>query len=204
MGCDVVASPQKENGYTPIANKILDALMKYRIPGEKIQVLHCIFRMTYGYNRKEVELSNNQIAEMTGLKRQNVVRSLSWLESKRILCRIKNDSKVRIKNDSKAPLIPITSKTIKQGGKKACVWPKDFSLTKTKKQYAINNQIDPKKVDLFFEDFHDWAIAKGATYKDWDAAFRMRVRKAQEYGKQFLVQKQNEPEMSAYDKKHWG
>jgi phage replication O-like protein O len=84
--------PQKENGYTPIANEIMDALCKYRIPGECRQVLDCIFRMTYGFSRKEVEISNNQISVITGLKRQNVIRSIQWLESKLILSRIKSDS----------------------------------------------------------------------------------------------------------------
>ena len=81
-----MANPQKENGYTAIANEIMEALMKYRIPGEKMQVLLCVIRMTYGFvGRRDVELSNNKIAQLTGLKRQNVIRSLSWLESKLIL-----------------------------------------------------------------------------------------------------------------------
>ena len=48
--------------------------------------------MTYGYQRLEVEISNNKISQHTGLKRQNVIRSVLWLESKRILIRIKKDS----------------------------------------------------------------------------------------------------------------
>ena len=84
--------PQKENGYTPIANEIMDALCKYRIPGECRQVLDCVLRMTYGFSRKEVEISNNQISVFTGLKRQNVIRSIQWLESKLILSRIKVES----------------------------------------------------------------------------------------------------------------
>jgi hypothetical protein len=66
----------------------------------------------------------------------------------------------------------------------ACVWPKDFSLTEKMRSYA--NEKGIVKVDAFFDDFRDWAFAKGATYKDWQAAFRIRVGKAPEYGKQFL------------------
>jgi len=138
-----MANPQKENGYTAIANEIMEALMKYRIPGEKMQVLLCVIRMTYGFvGRRDVELSNNKIAQLTGLKRQNVIRSLSWLESKLILSRIKTDSKrtntlkfnkdfdgwlpfekkpvriksdakVRIKSDAEGQITPIIFKTIK-------------------------------------------------------------------------------------------
>jgi hypothetical protein len=52
------------------------------------------------------------------------------------------------------------------------------------RSYAINKGI--VKVDAFFDDFRDWAAAKGATYKDWQAAFRTRIGKAPEYGKQFM------------------
>jgi len=140
-----MANPQREDGYTAIANEIMEALMMARIPAEKMKVLHCVIRMTYGYSRKEVEISNNQIADMTGLKRQNVVRSLAWLESNKILgrilldsskCktlklnkdidqwdvfekrvpRIKLDSRSRILLDSKAASVPIIVKTSKSNG----------------------------------------------------------------------------------------
>lgn len=78
----------------------------------------------------------------------------------------------------------------------ACAWPKDFILTEQKIQYAVENGIDPKKVTAFFSDFKDWALSKGATYKDWDAAFRTRVRKAEEYGRQFIKVKTYEQEKS--------
>ena len=64
----------------------------------------------------------------------------------------------------------------------ATQWPKDFVLTQEKKDYAISNGIDSGKLESFWDDFHDWCLSKGAKYKDWDAAFRMRVRKAREWG----------------------
>ena len=99
------------------------------------------------------------------------------------------------KTDDKQTTLPNKEKNIKKEKKvknthKACAWPKDFSLTDEKIKYAVDNGIDKKRVVDFFADFEDWARAKGAVYKDWDAAFRNRVRKAREYGKQFL----NNPE----------
>ena len=157
-----MANPQKENGFTAIANEIMDALMKYRIPGECEQVLKCVLRMTYGWNRKEVQISNNQISKMTGLKRQNVIRSIHWLESKLILrriktdsnrikvlkfnknfdewesfnkkqCRIKSDAKSRIKSDSKPPIVPIIVKTNKTISEFLFFWEK-YPLKKAKKK----------------------------------------------------------------------
>jgi len=80
---------------------------------------------------------------------------------------------------------PVKKKRKSNGAHK---WPKDFSLTSAMRDYAINHMIDPKKVVLFFEDFKDWAKSKTPEpkYKDWEAAFRTRVNKAPEYGKQFL------------------
>ena len=51
--------PQIENGYTRIANEILDTLCMFSIPGECMQVLNCILRKTYGYQKKEDRISNN-------------------------------------------------------------------------------------------------------------------------------------------------
>jgi hypothetical protein len=65
---------------------------------------------------------------------------------------------------------------------KASQWPKNFVLDEKKKSYAIQNGIDPARLKDFWDDFYDWCLAKGATYKDWDAAFRMRVRKAKSWG----------------------
>ena len=67
-----MAEPQKENGYTPIANEIMDALCRIRIPGEERQVLDCIFRKTYGWNKCEDSISLTQFMEMTGLKKPAV------------------------------------------------------------------------------------------------------------------------------------
>ena len=47
----LMANPQKENGYIMIANEIMEALAKYRIPGEQRQCLDVILRKTYGYDR---------------------------------------------------------------------------------------------------------------------------------------------------------
>ena len=61
-------------------------------------------------------------------------------------------------------------------------WPKDFVLDDKKKKYATQNGIDYRKLDEFWGEFRDWCEANGAKYKDWDAAFRMRVRKAKQWG----------------------
>lgn len=50
-----MANPQCENGFTKIANELMEALAKIRIPGEARQVLDVIFRQTYGWNKKRIK-----------------------------------------------------------------------------------------------------------------------------------------------------
>jgi phage replication O-like protein O len=89
-----MASPQLENGYTKIANEILDCLCCFRIPGELRLVLDSIIRKTYGYNKKEDRISNSQFVLMTGLKKGDVSRSLAKLLTHRIVSR--SDNKLRL------------------------------------------------------------------------------------------------------------
>lgn len=78
-------NPQKENGYTSIANELMEALSKYRIPGEQMQCLLFIIRKTYGFNKKWDTISNSQFTKATGLKKSSVCRALNELVSKNIV-----------------------------------------------------------------------------------------------------------------------
>ena len=77
--------PQKEHGYTAIANEIMDALVAYRLPGEQMQCLLFILRKTYGYNKKADQISISQFQVATGLKKPSVSRALNGLLKKRII-----------------------------------------------------------------------------------------------------------------------
>lgn len=88
------ANPQLENGYVRIASEIIEALCKFRIPGECRQVLDCVFRKTYGYQKKEDWISNSQIVEMTGMKKQNASRALAKLITNNIV--IQSDDKLSL------------------------------------------------------------------------------------------------------------
>lgn len=86
------ANPQLENGHTRIANEILEALCRYRIPGEEMQCLLVVIRKTYGFGKKSDFISKSQFAAITGIKRPNVTRALNSLVSKKILAVIKKDT----------------------------------------------------------------------------------------------------------------
>jgi phage replication O-like protein O len=87
-----MASPQKGDGYTDIANDIMDHLCKLRIPGEARQVLDLIFRKTYGFSKKTDKISLSQFVEKTGLSKPHVCKALSTLsEMKLIITQKGND-----------------------------------------------------------------------------------------------------------------
>jgi len=71
-----MANPQKEHGYTAIANEIYDQLMRIRIPNECERVLKAVIRKTYGYQKKKDKIPLSQFEQMTGLKKKYVCRAL--------------------------------------------------------------------------------------------------------------------------------
>lgn len=82
-----MASPQCEDGYTRIANELLEAMCALRLNGQQWRVLMTIIRKTYGWNQKEDWISGSQIAQMTGLHRPHVCRALKALLAARVILR---------------------------------------------------------------------------------------------------------------------
>lgn len=72
-------------GYTAIANEIMEALAKIRIPGIERQCLDFILRKTYGFNKKSDIIAIKQFVKGTGLKKQHISRALKGLSSKKVI-----------------------------------------------------------------------------------------------------------------------
>jgi phage replication O-like protein O len=82
-----MASPQLENGYTPVANEILEALVKINISPYESRVLWFVIRKTYGWHKKTDWISLSQIVEGTGIAKPNVCRTIKSLTGKNIIVR---------------------------------------------------------------------------------------------------------------------
>jgi len=80
-----MANPQKEHGFTAIANEILEALARIGIPGEARRMLDVIIRKTYGYNKKVDKISTSQFMELTGLSRSKVYRARRKLKEMNLI-----------------------------------------------------------------------------------------------------------------------
>ena len=87
-----MANPQIENGYTAIANEILDHLYKQSLNGTELKVVMCILRYTFGFRRKSHKLSASFIAKWGSCDVSSVKRALKHLRDMRIVICI-NDEK---------------------------------------------------------------------------------------------------------------
>lgn len=74
-----MANPQKENGYTTIANELLEAIYRRKFTASQLKILMFIMRFTYGFNRKTAPLSNSFIASGTGIHEITVSREINSL-----------------------------------------------------------------------------------------------------------------------------
>ena len=91
-----MADVQLENGYIKIAMELYEALAKIRINGEARQVLDTIIRKTYGWQKKEDNISLSQFNLATGLKRPNICKALKKLTIMNLIITQKDNGIVNI------------------------------------------------------------------------------------------------------------
>ena len=80
-----MASPQVENGYTRIANELLEAIYSTRFNGTQLRILLVVLRYTYGFQRKSCELSLSFISNSIGAHKQQIKRELDTLIQTKVL-----------------------------------------------------------------------------------------------------------------------
>lgn len=80
-----MANPQIENGYTRIANELLEAICRLNISGNEMRILLYIIRRTYGFNRSYAEIPLSDISAALGMKKGNVSRGIKKLREANIV-----------------------------------------------------------------------------------------------------------------------
>lgn len=80
-----MANVQKENGYTAIANEILEALAKTPLNGTQRRILDVVFRYTYGFKRKEHDLSEIFLSNATGIYKRQIQKEIKKLIESNII-----------------------------------------------------------------------------------------------------------------------
>ena len=77
--------PQREDGFTAIANEIMEQLAAVSLRGQQFRCLMFLFRKTYGFNKKEDKISLSQWAQGTKLDRNNAWRELQGLIKRNVI-----------------------------------------------------------------------------------------------------------------------
>lgn len=80
-----MANPQLENGYTRIANEILEVIYGTNFNATQLKIILCVIRYTYGFGRKSHSLSVSFINKATGISKRYISSELSKLIKNKVL-----------------------------------------------------------------------------------------------------------------------
>ena len=85
-----MASPQLEDGYTSIANEIIDAIIKINLSPYESRLLWCVIRKTYGYHKKVDTISLTQFETSTNIPHRMISSTLNKLTKRLIIIKQRN------------------------------------------------------------------------------------------------------------------
>jgi len=119
------ANPQLEDGFTRIANEIMEALPRLHLSGNQGRILWVVLRKTYGWSKKVDPISLGQFESMTGIKRRHVCRELKGLVERNILRKTEGKGVPGIGNSF------VTSYGLQKDFTKWKVFPKSGTVPKT-------------------------------------------------------------------------
>ena len=133
-------TPQLENGYTKIANELLEAIINVSIPARHKDIWLFVVRKTYGFNKKSDVISLSQFQKGTRIDRSGVCRILKDLVAWGLLAK-KGSIYAIIKDYSKWVVAwrPLGGSGVEDNQVVACAPPTKETLTK-----EIKNTDSPK------------------------------------------------------------
>ena len=80
-----MANPQLSNGYTKIANELLEAIYRLNVSGNEMRILLYIIRRTYGFNRTYAEIPLSEFSEAVGIRKNHISEALKKLSANKII-----------------------------------------------------------------------------------------------------------------------
>ena len=92
-----MANPQKENGFTAIANEILEAVQMFKFTQNQLKVILALWRNTYGWSRKTCEFSLTYIEKTTNLDRKRANETLKSLIDGNVIIEIEKGTSTKSK-----------------------------------------------------------------------------------------------------------
>lgn len=83
--------PQLEDGHIRIANELFDAILGFGFSGRQMTVLLSVARKTYGYRKKQDDVSASQLGAICGIQRNHVTETLKQLEAMKVVSMSRGD-----------------------------------------------------------------------------------------------------------------
>ena len=185
-----MANPQLQNGYTRIANELLEAICRLNISGNELRILLFIVRRTYGFNKSSTNISLTEISEATGVRKNHVSRALKKLSDLKIIKRqtfsgtksqsisiVKNYEEWTVENCTELPLPKMVTVTkngnptvTKNGNPTYKENIKDNIKDKEKESYSLKPYGHFKNVLLTNEEYeqliYDYGVQDTERYID--------------------------------------
>lgn len=90
-----MASPQLEHGHTRVSNELLEAIAHKISNATWLKLMLYLIRITYGFQRKEVETNYQALATKTGFVKDTVRHALMDMSDRKLL-KIRVVSKERL------------------------------------------------------------------------------------------------------------
>lgn len=85
-----MANPQTENGWTMIADEIIEALMRINLSPYESRIIWAVIRQTYGWQKKGANISLSKFNELTGVSKSHICDAIKKLVKRNILVKKKN------------------------------------------------------------------------------------------------------------------
>ncbi|EJL0335142.1 replication protein [Escherichia coli] len=178
-----------DDGYTRFANELLEAIASADLTARQLKVMLAYVRKTYGFNKKTDRIADEQIAQLTGLSRQNVNKAKKELIS--MNCLFMDGNQIGVNSEVSAwqfsKCLQVSNFVSKLETKNV---PKletlNVSKLETHKRHSLKTKeninkppISPKKVSQKFDpletELPDWLSAE--TWLSW-VTYRKEIGKS--------------------------
>lgn len=178
-----------DDGYTRFANELLEAIASADLTARQLKVMLAYARKTYGFNKKTDRIADEQIAQLTGLSRQNVNKAKKELIS--MNCLFMDGNKIGVNREVSAwqfsKCLQVSNFVSKLETKNVSkLETLNVSKLETHKRHSLKTKeninkppISPKKVSQKFDpletELPDWLSAE--TWLSW-VTYRKEIGKS--------------------------
>ncbi len=178
-----------DDGYTRFANELLEAIASADLTARQLKVMLAYVRKTYGFNKKTDRIADEQIAQLTGLSRQNVNKAKKELIS--MNCLFMDGNQIGVNSEVSAwqfsKCLQVSNFVSKLETKNVSkLETLNVSKLETHKRHSLKTKeninkppISPKKISQKFDpletELPDWLSAE--TWLSW-VTYRKEIGKS--------------------------